>query len=131
MHNFALLKILYMLKYKLIKNPLSPSDYRKLCARLNILSKYTLFIFNTFFIVFLNIIHLIMTLIMKKKNEKTFVTILILIVSNVLAFINITQIFALLWTAFCLFFLGSVYLKMKFTEINDRITKSDKKILNY
>ena len=134
-HNFALLRILYMLKYKLIKYPLSANNYRKLCARLNILSKYSLFVFNTLLVVFLNIIHLIMTLIMYSTLEKTFVTTLTLIVSNVLAFINITQIFALLWTAFCLFFLGSVYLKMKFTEINDRIAKSieqkDIKLLMY
>ena len=125
-HNIPLLEVMYRIKYKIIKFPLNKHNYRKLQANSNLILKGFLYPMHIFVFVLYVIIHLVLTSILYSTNEKTIVTTLSLFITNILIIITLDTIFTLCILGIILWFISVTYLKMKFNEINEKITKSFK-----
>ena len=125
-HNIPLIDVLYRVKYKIIKFPLIKDNYRKLQANSNLILKRFLYPVHIFGFVLYVIIHLVFTLILYSTNEKTIVTTLSLIITNIMVIITLDMIITFGVVGIILWFGSATYLKMKFNEINDKIIKSFK-----
>ena len=79
--NFPILKIIHLIKYNLIEYPLNKDNYRRLLTKVNYLN--IIYLGNYLLLLFLIILHLVFTSIMYSTNEKTIVTTISLIITNI------------------------------------------------
>jgi len=122
-HTFPLFSQLYIIKNKLNSYPLRANNLKRWTSKVNLLVKYFMnqLILLSLFVTTLLVACGTVLVLMDPQSD---IPIISLILGTFIMQIMLMQTFSILWCGFSMWFIVSLYIKYKFTEINTSIQMS-------
>ena len=119
-----LIDLFYSISEGKIKYPLTISNFRKYCRKVNLVTDFVFKEFHIFMVSFCVLVNFVLTLKILIDNEFNIYLLASFIFFNVIMFIFANLCFGYVWVGFVLWFSSTLYLKYKFNEINEKIELS-------